>query len=245
MHPIICQIGPFKIYSFGVMLSVAVITCAIFLNRDARRHNLTSEFIFDLIFWVLMGGILGARLFYIFLNQNYFMANPAEIVMIANGGIAWQGGLVGGGLTGYFLIKKNHLPLWPTLDLVAPYIALGHAIGRIGCFLNGCCYGKEVPWGIYFPVHHAYLHPTQLYESFSLFVIFLILKKAQGWFTAVPGKVFVLYLLLASLERFIVEFFRADHTFTWLGLSVFQIISLVVMGVAFYANSVIKSRSGK
>ena len=268
MHPLICKIGPFTVYSYGVMMALAVVVCARLLSKDAVKLKLKPEIVFDLVFWVVCAGILGARIFYVFLNLDYFWKNPVEIIQIQNGGLAWQGGLVAGMTTGIFYIRKHSLPLGKTLDLAAPYIALGHAIGRIGCFLNGCCYGKEVSWGIYFPIYHARLHPTQLYESVSLFFIFLILtglnrnsfneqrpelttnifrkvRKKYQQSNQVPGRVFIAYLFLASLERFVVEFFRADHLTTWLGLSIFQWVSLIVMSSAFYAYTVIKSRFRK
>ena len=224
------------------MMAIAVMVCSFLLTKDAARTlHLQPEVIFDFVFWVMCAGILGARIFYVLLNFDYFLNDPWEIVKIQNGGLAWQGGLVGGTIAGILFTRKNALPFWETLDVVAPYIALGHAIGRIGCFLNGCCFGKEVSWGIYFPAYHARLHPTQLYESASLLLIFFILKNYQK-VSNTPGKVFVLYLILASLERFVVEFFRADHTTTFLGLSIFQGLSLVVVAVALYANSRIKSR---
>jgi len=245
MHPIICKIGPLTIYSYGVMMALAVIVCALLMSKDAfLRLKITQEIIFDLVFWVVCAGILGARIFYVFLNLDYFLGNPLEIIQIQKGGLAWQGGLLAGMTMGIFYIRRHSLPLAETLDLAAPYIALGQTIGRIGCFLNGCCYGKEVSWGIYFPIYHARLHPTQLYESVSLFFIFLILKRYQK-FNQIPGRVFVAYLFLASLERFVVEFFRADHGTTWLGLSIFQWVSLIVMSSAFYAHTIIQSRFRK
>ena len=245
MHPIICKIGPFTIFSYGVMMALAVLICSFLLSRDFRRLKKSEDFVFDFVFWIVVGGITGARLFYIVLNPDYFRDDLLETIRIQNGGLAWQGGFAGAVLTGLFLIRKNFLPLWETLDLAAPYIALGQSIGRIGCFLNGCCYGKEVSWGIYFPVYHARLHPTQLYESASLLMIFLILKRYQavGRSAGKPaGRVFILYLVLASLERFIVEFFRADHVTMGPGLSIFQMVSLIFFFSALYANTFIKSR---
>lgn len=244
MHPIICKIGPFTVYSYGVMMALAVIVCAALLSKDALRLKIKPEVIFDLVFWVVLAGILGARIFYVFFNLEYFLGNPLEIIQIQKGGLAWQGGLLAGITAGILYIRKHALPLGKTVDLCAPYIALGHAIGRIGCFLNGCCYGKEVSWGIYVPIYHAHLHPTQLYESVSLFFIFLILKKYQK-FNQIPGRVFMACLFLASFERFVVEFFRADHLTTWLGLSIFQWVSLIVMAPAFYAHTIIQSRFRK
>ena len=182
MHPIICKIGPFTVYSYGVMMAIAVLVCSTLLSKDAKRLKIKPEIIFDLVFWVVLFGILGARVFYVLLNLEYFRQNPLEIVMIQNGGLAWQGGLVFGMLAGFFYIRRHALAFRETLDLIAPYVALGHSIGRIGCFLNGCCYGKEVSWGIYFPLYRAHLHPTQLYESASLFLIFLVLRKFKELF---------------------------------------------------------------
>jgi phosphatidylglycerol:prolipoprotein diacylglycerol transferase len=240
MWPEICRIGPFTVYSYGMMLAVAVILCAALMGREAQRIGTTREMIYDLIFWLVVGGIAGARIFYIVLNWEMFRGHPLEILMVQHGGLAWQGGLLGGGLAGWGYIKKKALPLWSTLDLAAPYIALGHAIGRIGCFLNGCCYGREVSWGIYFPVHGAHLHPTQLYDVGGLLIVFLILKffqKRRGW---PAGQLFVCYLTLASIQRFINEFFRGDHQHTFWGLSIYQWVSIGIFTVGLVLWGLIK-----
>ena len=148
MHPIICQIGPFTVYSYGVMLTVAVLVCSFLIGKEAKVRGLPPEKMLDLVFWVVVGGIIGARLFYILLNAGFYWDNPLEMLMLWHGGLAFQGGLIVGFLSGCYFIRKNSLPFLPTLDLLAPYVALGHAIGRLGCFLNGCCYGKEVAWEI-------------------------------------------------------------------------------------------------
>jgi phosphatidylglycerol:prolipoprotein diacylglycerol transferase len=132
-------------------------------------------------------------------------------------------------------LKK--LPLWPTLDLVVPYAALGQAIGRLGCFLNGCCQGKPVSWGIYFPVHQASLHPTQLYSAASLLLIFVLLKSLRK-LNLHAGSLFFWYLILASGERFFVQFLRADYDPVWGGLGVFQIVNVVtiLLALVIYGN---------
>ena len=149
------------------------------------------------------------------------------MLMLQKGGLAWQGGFLGGTLAGVWFARSKKLSLRPVLDLVAPYIALGQAIGRIGCFLNGCCYGKPVSWGIYFPTHGARLHPTQLYEMAGLFIIFLMLKGAQKK-PHQAGFIFVFYLWLAAIERFVVEFYRGDDDILWLGLKLTQFVALGV-----------------
>jgi phosphatidylglycerol:prolipoprotein diacylglycerol transferase len=230
MHPILFTLGPVTIYSYGVMIALAVIICAFLLSQDAKAYHIPADIIYDLMFWVVAWGILGARIFYIVISWDYFSQNLLEIIMIQHGGLAWQGGFVGGTLAGVWFVKSKKLQVRLFMDLVAPYIALGQSIGRIGCFLNGCCYGKPVAWGVYFPQFGAHLHPTQLYETAGLFLIFLILKFTQRK-PHHPGMVFVLYLWLAAIERFTVEFFRADHDYLLLGLSLFQYISLLVFFV--------------
>ncbi len=230
MHPILFNIGPVTVFSYGVMIALAVIVCAFLLSRDAKVYNIPAETIHDLMFMVVACGILGARVFYIILTWDYFKDNPMEMIMLTHGGLAWQGGLIAGMLSGFWFVRLKKLKLRFVLDLVAPYVALGQAIGRLGCFFNGCCYGKPAPWGIYFPVHHDRLHPTQLYETAGLFVAFLILKYAQKK-PHHAGMIFVLYLWLGAIERFIVEFFRADHDQLWYGLSLFQYISLGIFSI--------------
>lgn len=225
MFPTICKIGPLAVHSYGLMLAIAVVVCSLLMSRDAKVFGIKEEIIYDLVFWVTLFGILGARIFFVLLNLELFLNDPKEIIMIQRGGLSWQGGLILGSLTAIWYMRKRKLSFLKTLDLAAPYIALGQAIGRIGCFLNGCCYGREVSWGIYFPVHHANLHPTQLYSAFGLLIIFFVLKKFRNS-SGVPGQVFILYLVLASTQRFFVEFFRADHTVLWGRLSIFQFVSL-------------------
>lgn len=225
MYPVIVQLGPLTIYSYGLVLAVAVIVCTFLLSRDARGKGINPEMVFDLVFWTVLAGIAGARLFYIILNWEFFRQNLLEMVMIQKGGLSWQGGLIFGGLAGAGFIRRKKLPLREMLDLAAPYVALGQSIGRIGCFFNGCCYGKEVSWGIFFPVHHAHLHPTQLYSALGLFVIFVILKYYRR-VSPFQGSIFLLYIVLASAERFGVEFFRGDHQEFFWGLSIYQWVCL-------------------
>ena len=239
MLPIICKIGPLTIHSYGLMLAISVLVCTFLLTKDARPYGITSEVVFDLVFWVVLAGIIGARIFYIFLNLNFFLQYPLEMMMVQNGGLAWQGGLILGSMVGVWYTKKNKLSLKNTLDLVAPYIALGESIGRIGCFLNGCCFGKEVSWGIYFPVHHARLHPTQLYTMAGLLSIFFILKKYQK-ISKIKGDVFVLYLFLASILRFLIEFVRADHYVTFLGLSIYQFFCIGFIITSIFLHKKLK-----
>jgi len=206
------------------MLATAVLVCTYFLSLDAKRYQIPKETAYDLVFWCILWGILGARIFYVFIEWPYFSNNLLEIPMLQKGGLAWQGGFLGGALAGVCFARSKKLSLRPLLDLSAPYIALGQSIGRIGCFFNGCCYGKPVAWGPYYPALHARLYPTQLFECAGLFIIFLILKKAQTK-PHQAGFIFVFYLWLAAIERFIVEFYRADHDLLWGSLSLAQYVA--------------------
>lgn len=245
MFPILFTLGPFPVHSYGFMLALAVLVSSWLFARAAAAKGISSEIIYDLVFWVVLAGIMGARLFFILLNLSYFVREPLEMVMIQNGGLAWQGSFVGGVAMGVFYIRKKNLSLWDVLDTAAPFIALGHAIGRIGCLLNGCCFGHPVAWGLFFPVMNARLFPVQILMVVGQLIVFYMLRSLQQAraeqspflagstfrLCARPGGVFIVYLLLSSLERFIVEFFRADHEVIF-GLSIFQYVCAAIFVVA-------------
>ncbi|MBL8013285.1 MAG: prolipoprotein diacylglyceryl transferase [Candidatus Omnitrophica bacterium] len=241
MHPVLFVLGPLTIYSFGFMLAIAVMVCSYLMARDAKRLNVPPETVYDFAFWTAFSGIIGARLFYVALNWGFFMQSPIEIIQIQNGGLAWQGGLIAGIPTAVIYLRRKNLPLLPFLDLASPYVALGQAIGRIGCFLNGCCHGREVSWGIYVPLYHERLYPTQIYESVGLFAVFLILKKisARPHFN---GEVMIVYLLLAAVLRFSVQFFRYDYDPVFMGLGIFQWICVGIFIAAILLLQSIKSK---
>lgn len=217
------------------MLAVAVMVASFLIGRDAKRIGISLDAVYDLAFWVVVFGIVGARFFYISFNWPLFSSHPLEMIMIQNGGLAWQGSLVFGFLTAVIYLKKKGIPFWKFLDLAVPYVALGHAIGRIGCFLNGCCYGKPVGWGIYFPVFGERLHPTQIYMALGQLVIFFVLRMMSGRMKK-DGEILVLYLLLSALERFLVEFFRADHVL-YGGLSIFQYVCMGIFAAALIIHA--------
>jgi len=225
MHPIICTIGPFTLYSYGLMLVIAFIAGSVLAGLQAKKENISPEIIFNLCFVAFISGVIGARLFYIFENLSYYIRNPVEVIMLQKGGLSWFGGLIFGSLCALVYIKRKKLSVYRILDLIVPYLAFAQAIGRFGCLLNGCCFGKTSRFGIYFAVHKAVLIPTQLYSSLALLLIFLILR----FFQARPhkeGQIFFLYLLLYSTKRFVIEFWRADNPVVFTGLTFFQILSI-------------------
>ena len=214
------------------MFAAAVVVCTLLMAKDGRKVGLGADFIYDLMFWLVLSGVIGARLFFVFLNTEYFSSHPVEIIMLQRGGLAWQGGFIAAFIVLFVYAKRKKQSLLWLLDFVAPYVALGQSIGRIGCFLNGCCYGKHADWGIYCPVHADHLHPAQLYCSVGLFVVFFILKNYQQH-RLITGQVFCVYLLLASALRFIVQFFRADAPPLVGGLTIFHLVSLGLFFLAF------------
>jgi phosphatidylglycerol:prolipoprotein diacylglycerol transferase len=210
------------------MLALAFTVSSVLAALEARRQNIAPDIIFNLSFLVLVSGIIGARLFYVIENAGYYLKEPLEMVMLQRGGLSWFGGLIAGVISGVAYLKKKHLAVYKILDLLAPFVALGQAIGRIGCLLNGCCFGKAAyKFGFYFKAREAFLIPTQIYSSLLLLLIFIILRFLQDK-PHKRGEIFLAYLFLYSLKRFFIEFWRADNPVIFFGLTLFQLISIVI-----------------
>ncbi|MDD4899271.1 MAG: prolipoprotein diacylglyceryl transferase [Candidatus Omnitrophica bacterium] len=212
MYPEICRIGPIAIYSYGLMLALAFIIGSGLAGLEARKQKMNPDIILSLCFIGLIFGVIGARIFYVLENIRFYLQYPKEIIILQHGGLSWFGGLILGFLACLFYIRKKKLPVYKVLDLLAPFIALGQAFGRVGCFLNGCCFGKTVI-------------PIQLISSALLLVIFLILRAIQDR-RHKEGTVFFSYLLLYSIKRFFVEFWRTDNPLFFHGLTLFQVLSI-------------------
>lgn len=236
MFPILFRLGPLNIYSYGTMVALAFIVSLVLLKRDAKRYDVPYQLIVDFCFWVLIWGIIGARVLYIILNIDYFRSYPQEIFKLYHGGLVLHGGLILGSLAGIIYLKKRKTSVFLMLNIIAPYIALAQAIGRIGCLLNGCCYGYPSKFGLFFPVHNAILIPTQIYSSLANLAIFILLKFIQQK-ASIRGNIFIFYILFYSIKRFIIEFFRADSLKNIWGLSIFQIISIVIFTIGIVVLS--------
>jgi phosphatidylglycerol:prolipoprotein diacylglycerol transferase len=239
MYPEICKIGPFTVYAYGLMLAVAFLTGSALAVMQAKREKINSDIILNMAFNVFISGVVGARAFYIFENFGYYVNNPVEIVMLQHGGLSWFGGLIFGFFSGIAYLKKKKLPIYKVLDLIVPFVALGQAIGRIGCLLNGCCFGKISEYGIYFPVHKLILIPTQLYSSLILIAIFIYLRSLQDK-PHKEGTIFFTYLLLYSIKRFFIEFLRSDNEILLFGLTLFQVISIAICCISAFSLFLIK-----
>ncbi len=242
MFPILFHWGPLTLYSYGVMLALGFLAASQLVARRAAAFGLDPAAVQTLGLVALLAGILGARLAYLALNWEFFRFHPTEILRLDHGGLVFYGGLAGGLLGGFCYVRKKGLPLVKMLDLMTPPLVLAHAIGRLGCFLNGCCYGKptSVPWAVVFPQDGIARHPTQLYESGALLLLFFFLSWLER--RRLPaGSLALGYGLLYGIWRFGIEFLRGDNPPVALGLTVFQWISvplvLIFAGLLFCRKS--------
>ena len=221
------------------MLAAAFLVSSTSAIFQAKKEKVDPDIIFNLFFIVFIFGIIGARILYVIENISYYLRNPLEIIMLQLGGLSWFGGLILGFLSATVFLKKKKLSIYRILDLISPFVALGQAIGRIGCLLNGCCFGRISKFGIYFPVHKLVLIPTQIYSSLILVFIFIILRVLQDR-SHKEGEIFFAYLLFYSLKRFFIEFWRADNEIIIFGLTLFQLMSIALFCIAVRGILLIK-----
>lgn len=240
MHQILFRCGPFQIYSYGLMLALAFLTATSLAARRASSVELKSSDIMDMCLWFMVSGLVGARVLFILLNLDYYRENPIESLMPWRGGLVWYGGLITAFVMAVIFLRIKKVPFLKTAGLMAPYLALGQAIGRIGCFLNGCCYGKttSLPVGVVFETTKVAVHPTQLYESAAMLVLFLVLVRRP----AGQAKTFFLYLMMYSVIRFFIEFLRGDNPSVLFGLTISHVISIVIFIMVSAAWKIIPSR---
>jgi len=245
MYPELFRIGNFPLHTYGVFLALAFLGAIMVTVRLASRDGLPRERIYDLCLWMLLASLIGSKALMFFTEPEY-RGNPLALLsldFLRSGGV-FYGGLIGAVVTGYFLMRRYKLPWWKTADACAPGIALGNVLGRQGCFSAGCCWGKPttMPWGVKFTeLGHeitgvptgVYLHPTQLYESFAMLIVFFFLLWLHRH-RRFSGQVILAYGLIYAAIRFVIEFFRDDPRgdilglTTLTGLSTSQLIGIVV-----------------
>ena len=224
MHPIAFQLGSLTITWYGVMVATAFLAGLWTASRRGLSSGIPAEKVLDLGPWLIIGTIIGARALYVFSYwHEQFAGQPlSEIFMVWRGGLVYYGGLIGASLAGIIYARVKGLPLWRLADVMAPSIALGCVFGRVGCLLNGCCYGRQcdLPWAIHFPAgHQTYphgVHPTQVYDS----MLNLVLYLGLAWLyrrKKFDGEVFAAYLIGYALLRSLVEVFRGDYPQHYLG----------------------------
>jgi len=224
VHKVALQLGDFTLYWYGVLVALGFLAGLWTATRRGLRDGLPGERLADLGLWLMVGAIVGSRLFFVISYwREDFASKPLwEIFMIRRGGLIFYGGLVGASLACVFYVRARRLPLWKVADALAPSIALGYVFGRLGCLMNGCCYGRacDLPWAIHFPNDHSTypqgVHPTQLYEA----LMNLGLYGALAWLyrrKQFDGQIFAAYLIGYAALRSMGEFLRGDYAVRYLG----------------------------
>lgn len=244
-------IGNITIYGYGLMIAIGVISAYLMSEFRAKRNGLDENHIFPLLIWGVLSGIIGAKLLYYITIIDEIIADPSLVIKNISDGFVVYGGIIAGILAGYIYCRVKKLEFWKYLDIVVPSIALAQGFGRIGCFLAGCCYGRETTsWCAITFTNSSYapngvpLVPTQLISSGLDFLHFAILVWLSGK-NKIPGRISALYLIFYSIGRFIFEFFRGDLVRGSVGaLSTSQFISIFVLlfGIGLF---IVKSRQKK
>jgi phosphatidylglycerol:prolipoprotein diacylglycerol transferase len=251
MFPDLISIGPLTIHTYGLFVAIGFAAALLVAVKLGRREGMKGQQILDMAFIMILVAIIGSRLMYVVINWGYYTRHPVDIFMIWQGGLVFSGGLLAVALIMIWYLRRHRLSFWKMGDLWAPALALGQGLGRIGCFMAGCCYGKPTDawWGVVFTHPNALaplnipLHPTQLYHALSGFIIFgvLLFVYAKRQF---EGQVFLWYLILHSTARLLIERFRADERGLLPGttMSLTQLIATLVLLASVIALFVMKSR---
>jgi phosphatidylglycerol---prolipoprotein diacylglyceryl transferase len=256
VYPIVFHIGSFAVHSYGVMMALAFLAGLWTATLRARREKISAERVADVTLWLMVGAILGARIVYVttYWKQEFADQPISEIFMIQHGGLVYYGGLIGATIAGMIYIHWKKMPLWKTADVFAPSIALGSVFGRIGCLLNGCCYGRacSLPWAINFPADNPLhppttpVHPTEIYDALLNFVLYVFL----AWLfrrKKFDGQIFATYLILYAVFRSIVEYFRGDyppdHVHFTFGLTSAQLVSVPIFIIGLALAAVLSRRT--
>ncbi|HLA40377.1 MAG TPA: prolipoprotein diacylglyceryl transferase [Candidatus Glassbacteria bacterium] len=246
MFPRLISVGSFDLPTYGVLVVSGLIAGLFFASRLGEREGMKRDDVYNLGIYLALAGILGSKLALILQESAYYYRNPGQLFSMStlqSGGV-FYGGLILAILVGFWYTRRHHLPFLKTSDAFAPGIAIGHAIGRLGCFSAGCCWGlpTSLPWGVTFTDQYSHdavgvplgvaLHPTQLYESAAELLIFIFLysqyRKKQF-----DGQMLGWYLVLYSTARLLVEFLRHHDPEAMIfgSLSDAQGISLVLIGI--------------
>lgn len=239
-----------KVHSYGVLVALGFFLGISLISREAKRQNLPVNKITDLCFYIIIAAIVGSRVFYILVEEPQLLTQPLEWFKVWEGGLVFYGGFIASLLTGYFYLRRHQLSFLKIADIFVVGLSLGHALGRIGCFLAGCCYGRPAPESFPFAVIFPHsdegiapagipLYPTQLLESGAEFLIFAFLlwrlRKKQF-----DGQILLLYLILYSIIRSVLEIFRGDYSRGFVidgilsvgqGVSLFWILIAIVLWV--------------
>jgi phosphatidylglycerol:prolipoprotein diacylglycerol transferase len=259
MHPVIFKIDlfgllsePWSLHTYGLLIASGFLLAMVLASRTARREGEDPDRIVDLAFYVLLSGLIGSRIIFVFTKLDEYVKNPIEILMFWRGGLVWYGGFIGAALFMIYYTRRYRLSFFKFVDICIPYTALAHAFGRLGCVAAGCCFGRptDVAWGITFPVGSMAqqaqqaeglvgvnspplpVHPTQLYEAGFEIAMFWLLTFLRPY-KRVHGQLFLVWMAVYPIGRSIIEMYRGDKERGVYGLlSTSQWISILIAGAA-------------
>ena len=248
MYPILFEFGTFQIRSYGVVVGLCFLLALWMSTREANRKALDPKLIQDFSIYALLGGVVGARLYFVLFSEPaYFLEHPGEILAIWNGGMGIIGSLIGGLLAAVWFCRKHSIPLLRFADTLAPGIALGQTTGQLACLLNGDSYGRptDLPWAITFTDPNSMaplnipLHPIELYEMAAYFLVFLVVWQMRKRYRS-DGFAFFIYLAGYGMARLIVDFFRGDPAmFAW-GLQAAQVFGAAAILISLIGFLLLK-----
>lgn len=240
MYPELFKVGPFTVYTYGVLLAASYLLGLRLAMWRAKKWGLDPNRVLDLGIYIIIAALVGAKLLLLVVDFDQFR-NPRELLNLARLGGVFYGGLLLAVGVAFWYIHRHRLPFWTTCDVFAPGIALGHVTGRLGCLAAGCCYGKptDMPWAIVFtnPLAAANvgtplgipLHPTQIYEAGASLIILVLLLATERHGRRFAGRTFWSYMFLYAVSRYVIEIYRGDPRGTVFGLfSTSQFISVVL-----------------
>ena len=255
MNPVLFKIGNVEIMWYSVLLLIAVIVGISWFLKEGKKHNYPQDFLFNLCFWAIIFGFIGARAYYVIFNWSQYVHDPISIFKIWEGGLAIHGGLLAGFITIVVYCKKYKVRLFKIVDMAVPGIILAQAIGRWGNFFNGEAHGgvvlRSTLESFHFPdfiidgmnINGIYYHPTFLYESLWCLLGFIILVLLRHYKYLKVGGLTAFYLIWYSVGRFFIESMRTDSLMLG-GFKVAQIVSFVLFIIAILSLMVL-SRKGK
>ncbi|MBI5508487.1 MAG: prolipoprotein diacylglyceryl transferase [Deltaproteobacteria bacterium] len=263
MHPVIFQIDlfgllsePWSLHTYGLLIAGGFLLAMVLAKKQAEREGEDPDRIVDLAFYVLVSGLVGSRIIFIFTKLDEYAKNPIEIVMFWRGGLVWYGGFIGAALFILYYTRRFHLNFFKFTDIMIPYTALAHAFGRLGCVAAGCCFGQpaDLPWSIQFPVgsmaHHQQqadgligigdpslpVHPVQLYEAGFELLMFALLTLMRPY-KRVHGQLLLTWMMIYPIFRSINEMYRGDKergVYGWLSTSQYISIGVALAAVGLY-----------
>jgi phosphatidylglycerol:prolipoprotein diacylglycerol transferase len=247
-NSVLVQVGSLRIHWYGLFIALAMVAGLWLASRLARRYEIKPDAMYDAGLFAIIGGLVGARIYAVFLDLSYYLSYPLEIVAVWHGGLAIHGGIIGAVVVLLLYCYKKKLPFWRVTDVAAPALALGQAIGRWGNYFNQEIFGTPttLPWGIPIASENrpsqfytdTHFHPTFLYESFLNIINCLVLLLLRRWLRH-PGQIFFLYLVNYSLIRIVMEQLRTDPAPIVAGVRLPILVSMIIMvcaAVAFSAS---------